>query len=1033
MCEEGKGHGHSGGDLRLRSLPLIGLAVSLGMPAYAAEQPVTATAPQTDEDDEQASDDTGAGGVVDNEIIVRAPRMIGQLDVPQKPVQTFDEEDIAAYGVNSIAELLEAISPQTGSGRGRGDGRPVMLLNGQRISSFREMRNIPPEAIRRMEVLPEEVALRFGYPPNQRVVNIILKNQFAAVTTSGEYNRPTRGGYDNYELEGGLFRIAGPRRYNLSAKLDNTSLLTEAERDIEQEAGSVPTLAGDPDPARYRSLAAKDSELTLEGTMTQGLGKDGYAGSLTVTGGYTHGETTSLSGLDTVTLTNGTQSALRSLPDPLTSRVVSDSFEGGLGYNTNIGAWQFSATTDASYALTETRVDRRRDTSALASAAAAGTLALDAPLPLVAGAGVDVARNRTFSVTNLATLTGTPFRMPAGDANLTVKAGYDFTRSSSDDTRNTLGAVTLKRGDVSGGFNLALPLTSRAEDFLGAVGDVTLNLSAGLSHLSDFGTLKDWSAGLTWSPTDTLTFQASYIVDEAAPSLSQLGAPTILSYNVPVYDFANSRTALVTVTTGGNPGLVKETQRDIKLSAQWKLPFLERSNLIVEYFGNRSSNVTQAFPLLTPAVEGAFPGRVTRDAAGNLVAIDRRAVTFDEVKSSRLRWGINLSGSLGGASSSSSERGGAASSGGAVRRAVAEAAPAPVVGATGPAAPAASGEGGRPRFDPSRFAALRQQLCAPGAGAVDPATLPEGMRERLTGADGKVDPAKLAAFKERACSAEGQAAGGRDADPERFARIRAALCTEGAGPPDLAALSERMQERLKGPDGKIDPAKLQQLRERMCRADAAPGQPAGEGAPPPPPPPSDAPRAATGGAGGGGMRMGGGGPGMGGPMMGGLGGRGSRWNLAVYHTYRFTDTVRIAPGVPVLDALDGDSIAAGGVPRHAIEAEGGLFKNGYGLRLKAEWEAPARVNGSGAPGSSDLRFGSTFDVSLRVFADLGRNEALVAKMPFLKGSRLSLVADNLLDSRQKVTDENGRIPLAYQPAYREPQGRVLGIDFRKMF
>ncbi|MFD1959383.1 hypothetical protein ACFSHP_10425 [Novosphingobium panipatense] len=45
--------------------------------------------------------------------------------------------------------------------------------------------------------------------------------------------------------------------------------------------------------------------------------------------------------------------------------------------------------------------------------------------------------------------------------------------------------------------------------------------------------------------------QASYIVDEAAPQLNQLAAPLIETYNVPVYDFTNSRTALVTTITGG--------------------------------------------------------------------------------------------------------------------------------------------------------------------------------------------------------------------------------------------------------------------------------------------------------------------------------------------------------------------------------------------------------------------------------------------------------------------------------------------------
>jgi len=300
----------------------------------------------------------------------------------------------------------------------------------------------------------------------------------------------------------------------------------------------------------------------------------------------------------------------------------------------------------------------------------------------------------------------------------------------------------------------------------------------------------------------------------------------------------------VTVLTGGNQDLVKETQRDIKLSATWELPFMERSNLLVEYFRNRSSNVSEAFPMLTPAVEAAFPGRVVRDAEGNLTYIDRRAVTFDEEASSRIRWGLNFQGKLG------SDQ-----------------------------APSGPPPG------------------APGAGK--------------------------------------------------------------------------------------------------------PGQNA-------------APRPA-------------------GPPMMGPGGKGGRWNFSIYHTWRFTDRVTLADGVATFDQLNGEALTAGGVPRHAFEAEGGMFRNGYGLRLKAEWEAPRHVNGSGAPSSSDLRFGSTFDVNLRLFADLGRNEALVAKMPFLKGARVSLVADNLLDSRQKVTDGNGLVPIAYQAAYREPQGRVLGIDLRKMF
>lgn len=970
----------------MRSLSLFSLATCLCIPAPAFAQDAQPSLTKDDDSREPLE-------VHGNEILVLAPRIRGQIEVPQQPVQVFDEEDISAYGANSIADLIDAISPQTTSGRGRGTGRPVILVNGQRISSFREMRNIPPEAIRRMEVLPEEVALRFGYPPNQRVINIILKDQFAAATASGEYNRPDRGGYDNYQLEGGLFKISGPRRYNVTAKLDETTMLTEAERQVKQADSGVPTVAGDPDPARYRSLADASHQFTLEGTMTQGLGEKGLDGSITASGGYIHTQTTSWSGLDTATLAYDGESVLRTLPDPLTTQVASDEFDASFGYSKMLGDWTFSATADGSYTDTSTRVDRRRDTSALVEAAAAGQLALDGALPFVPGAGVDTANNRALSLTSLATLMGKPFRMPAGDASLTVKAGYDFSSTRSEDSRNTLGAVTLRRGDVQGGLNLGLPLTS--SEFLGAVGAISLNFSGGLDYLSDFGTLTDWSAGLTWSPTDTLTFQASYLVNEAAPSLAQLGAPTVLNYNVAVYDFTKATTALVTTTTGGNPDLVKEKQRDIKLSAQWKLPFLDRSNLMVEYFRNRSSNVTQSFPLLTPAIEAAFANRVTRDSAGNLIAIDRRAVTYDEVSSSSIRWGINLSGRLG------SDSGGFAGRGAPER--AQPAAPPPGDGG----AQAGSPQGARPGFDPSRFEVIRKQLCTPGAEP-DLAALPEGLRSRLAGADGKADPEKLAQFRARACSADASSA--PRFDPEQFARIRAIVCAEGT--PDLTALPERIADRLRGEDGKVDPARLAQTRERMCRADA--GQPGGPSA-------QTASRAPSGGAGGG-MR----GP-MGGPP------RGGRWNISIYHTWRFTDRVDIAAGVPVLDQLAGDAISAGGVARHAIEFEGGLFKNGVGLRLNGKWNAPAHVNGTGLPGSSDLRFGAYTVANLRLFMDLDQRAGLIRRVPFLKGTRVSFTVDRLFDSRQKVTDENGDVPIAYQKAFREPLGRVIGVDLRKRF
>ncbi|MFM5884854.1 MAG: TonB-dependent receptor, partial [Novosphingobium sp.] len=675
------------------------------------------------------------------------------------------------------------------------------------------MRNYPPESIRRMEILPEEVALRYGYPPDARVINFILKDNFRSRTVEAKFSLPTRGGFSTWSLEGTQLKIQGSSRLSVTVNTDDTSPLTEAERGVIQAATPAPSK---PDPAQYRTLIADSRNFGGNVSWSKGLGKDGKGGQLSLNGNVTRADSRSGSGLD-------------ALLAPLERINHTTEVSGGAGLNTNFGPWQFSATTDATFGKNETLIDR------------------------FSGTGYDTAISDTKRLTSLATLTGRPFRLPAGEATATFRTGYNWGNIQSSDTRSTASA-DLTRGTLFGGFNLALPLTSRRDNVLGAVGDISLNFSAGYDHVSDFGGVADWSAGLTWKPTERLGLQASYIVNEVAPSLSQLGLPQTQTFNVPVYDFTTGQTVLATVIGGGNPDLVKERQRDLKLSANWQIPGLNNSSLLVEYFRNNSTDVSASFPLLTPAIEAAFPGRVVRDGAGNILSVDQRPVTLAEQKGSRLRWGLNIGGPIGKPSEGGGMMGGMFGGGGG------------------------RGGGGRP----------------PGAGG-----------------------------------------GGR-------------------------------------------------------------------------------------GPGGGGMM---------GAMFGGQG----RWNLGLYHTVQFDSTVLIAPGVPVLNLLDGDALSGGGTPRHSLEFNGGAFYKGFGTFVQGTWAAPTAVRASGAPGTSDLHFGALAKVNVNLFADLGRMPKLTKAVPFFKGARLSLGIDNLFDARQKVTDAGGAVPLSYQPDYLDPRGRVVSLSFRKLF
>ncbi|MGX7953253.1 TonB-dependent receptor plug domain-containing protein [Tsuneonella sp. HG249] len=961
---------------------------SAGAAAAQEAPPVEQTTPA-------AADDIDGSG----EIVVVATRIPGQVQTDSPPVLELNEEEVAAYGATSIADLVNQLAPQTGSGRGRG-GRPVFLVNGQRVSGFREFSRFPPEAIRKVEVLPEEVALQFGYPPDARVINFILKDNFASREIEAEYGMPTAGGTGTGQLEASLLTIDGARRVNVGVDYQRTSLLTEAERDVVQTT-TVPSevIAAGLDPADYRALVARRESVTGNATVTQGLGELGSGGQLTLSGEVGRSVTRSLSGIDTVDLA------------PIERRSETDTYSLGSAFNRALGAWRLSATLDA----TRTDSDSRRDISN--------------------GVGADRALSRVWSATQKNTLSGSPFRLPGGEANLTFDAGYDWTRIESSDTR-TIERTQLTRGNVNGGASLSLPITSTREGFLDAIGDVSVNLGGGVDHLSDFGTLTDWNAGLNWRPTERLALQGSYVVREAAPGLSQLGSPQIVDVNVPVYDFATGQTALATVTTGGNPDLLAETQRDLKLSASYDLDLFDRANILVEYFRNNSNDTTESFPLLTPAVEQAFPERVTRGADGTLLAVDRRPVTFAERSSSRIRYGFNVFGRVG--KPAPEGRGGG---GRGFRGFMAAAQPAPADAPSGPGTNSGDAQGtrGGGQFDAGQFDQMRVKFCATPAGEnPDLIGMPERMLERLKGEDGQLDPAKIAALRKRFCNADGTPnlnSGPRRFDPAQFGALRAALaCGVEGKEPDLAALPPEAAARLKGPDGTIDPARLSELRTRICAIPAGDiqgqrGPSGGEGRR------RGGQGAAVGGSGTGGPGGGGGSRGGMRGMMGGGGDGQGRWNLSLYHSIELSNQAQIAPGNPPLDLLEGEALGESGVSRHTIQLEGGVFYRGIGTRVSGNYRSGSTVRGSDLPGASDLRFGDLVTFDLRSFVNLEQQKWLTGNGDpgFWKGTRFGVSVRNLLDTRQRVTDESGSVPLRYQPGLIDPVGRFVEIEFRKMF
>ncbi|KTE05832.1 TonB-dependent receptor plug domain-containing protein [Sphingopyxis sp. H115] len=564
--------------------------------AAVADQPAD-QAPAAAETVDDAYDD-----YAEDEIVVTAPRLAGQLDTDIKAEAELDEAAIASYGVSNVAELLEALAPQTRSGRGRGSGRPIILVNGRRIGGFGEVRNLPPEAIAKVEVFPEEVALQYGYSADERVVNLVLKPNFRQVSVEAEGGIPTQGGRFQSEIEPSFLAITDSGRININTGWEHKSMLLESERNLVYDD---PAQAAE---APARSLSSASDEYRIDATVQRSLNKVTDA-SLNVR--FDQTDTRSLLG-----------PGLGGVGDPLERDSRARNLTSTASVNGMLGDWRWSVSGNYADADQRTFTDR-----------------------------ISGARDRFDSSQQTfggnANLSGTVTEGWAGPIRLSLTGSYSGLRfDSRSENANGVTTTDLAR-DLPGVFgSLTVPLLD-PEYEVGKVGRVSLTLSGQVQNPSDFDALKSWGANVNWGVTDNLSLIASFNQDEAAPGIQQLGAAPLVTPAVTYYDFATGQTVQITTTTGGNPFLLAEQRRDIKLGLNWSPPMVEGLNFSVNYNRNKSYDTANSLPLLTPEIEAAFPDRVTRDANGVLLAIDQRPVNFDRAENSQIRWGLNFGKSFG--------------------------------------------------------------------------------------------------------------------------------------------------------------------------------------------------------------------------------------------------------------------------------------------------------------------------------------------------------------------------------------------------
>lgn len=536
-----------------------------------------------------------------SDVVVTGGRPRGAVlgDIP--PERTLSPIDIRSYGAGTVADLIDALGAQVKSGRGDGNASPVVLLNGRRVSSFNEIARIPTEAIERTDILPEEVALKYGYPADQKVVNVVTFERFSSRVGVVNAGTPTDGGQASWGGTASKLRITGNTRVLLDAQISRSSALLESERGLRQ-------ISGDPRLGDVRTLLPETNRVSLGATIA---GTPSDALSATLDGRFDTVQTRALVGLS---------------PDGRLHR-DNDTQTAHLGTTLggHAGRWLWTATGNwdrvTSSSMTDTGVTAapRNDARAVNTTANADLL-----------------------------VSGSPFKLPAGAASASVRAGL-ATRDFNSVSR--WGALTrtsdLGRDTASLQGNIDLPITGGDTPSLAWLGRLSANATLGAEHLSDRGTLRTIGYGLAWAPKDRISVLASIQHRQAAPSIEQLGSPLLVVPNARIFDFVQDQTVDVTRITGSNPGLRTEDRRVMSLGTTIK-PFAKTDFVFnIDYADTRINRPIMPLPLAIAQVEAAFPDRFTRDAAGRLQRIDATPLNLFRAHQRQLRWGLSYMKPLG--------------------------------------------------------------------------------------------------------------------------------------------------------------------------------------------------------------------------------------------------------------------------------------------------------------------------------------------------------------------------------------------------
>jgi iron complex outermembrane recepter protein len=657
-------------------MPLATLLFLL-VPAGAVEPPAEAELPASIAGGSRTAETSS------NEIVVVGGRLTGEVSGSIEATQSFDSAALSGLGASNLADILNQLTAQTGGSQGRSGGGPIVLVNGRRIGSFDEVRNLPPESIQRIDILPEEAALRLGYAANSKPVNVVLKSSYRAATGELEDRVTTRGLRNDFNTELNAVDIAGDNRTTFNLQYQIGDAITEAKRNVERpvdaKAASVGGLVSNPlggfipstsalilavpptgrrlgdfltipvadTTGAFHTLVPSTRQLTADGVFARALGGEK---TLTLNGKFDRLIADDLLGpaiLDTqIPLGTGNPFAApvrlrRSLTDwpSVNRRTATNNIHLGAmlaGY----GRWQWSVAFNFDKIDQERRRSGGVDSSLFQSAVNVGGVPDPFGVPLISQL-LPRLESRSSSHDQLYSAdlftSGELFALGDGAVNLSLRGSLGREAISAEQS----GFITkLVREHAGGQASLDIPLLSGDS----AIGSLDAGINASADHFSDAGNTTSFGGTLNWKPAKTVSVLLAASRDQQVPGVSQLGATVETTPDAAFYDYSSGRSLIVSRIDGGNPTLGADKRKIFKAELGWKP--IKGLNATAAYTVLDDQGALFGFPGITSAVSSALPTRILPDVTGAIVAIDARPFNAEREKRQELKLSLSFSKSF---------------------------------------------------------------------------------------------------------------------------------------------------------------------------------------------------------------------------------------------------------------------------------------------------------------------------------------------------------------------------------------------------